>query len=432
MGVWVLWFVTHLPWLGIREQISIPAIVGVWFLCFVVAGRNLAHARAWQVGALAGFVSAFTGLAVVGSKLRPQVEGGGPADPSLTPSAPAIVLGFLVFGTVLGLAGAFLGSRFARPAASAANTPWLARFAWVACLAAAPLLFVGGLVTSTDAGMAVPDWPNTYGSNMFLYPLGPRVPANIYLEHAHRLFGTLVGFAAIILTVWVWVSRTSSFVKWWATGLLLFIIAQGLLGAARVLENSRWMAAFHGVSAQVIFAGMVALAVYLSPWYAGLAAGGAQPGARRLRAFATATLHTLFIQLALGAVYRQFRHTHVLWTHAAFATVVLLVAIIAGFAAMSFLKDASDPRPGARVRRAGGALVGVVAVQFVLGWIAFMVTAGQSLDTSSVPQALVRTAHQANGALLIGVVAYLVVIAKQLARATPPVVGGVEPARAGG
>ena len=68
-----------------------------------------------------------------------------------------------------------------------------------AVVAVAPLLFVGGLVTSTNSGMAVPDWPNTFGSNMFLYPLGPRAQPDVYLEHSHRLFGTLVGLATLKL-----------------------------------------------------------------------------------------------------------------------------------------------------------------------------------------------------------------------------------------
>lgn len=416
-GVWVLWFVTHLPYLRLPEHLTMPVIVAAWFACFVAAGWNLARRDAWKAGALAGLFSALVGLPVIGSKLRPQMVEGGPADPNVIPAAPAMVLGFVLAGVTLGLVGTFVGSRLRRgDARGSEGVDWLHRFAWVTCATAAPLLFVGGLVTSVDAGMAVPDWPGTYGSNMFLYPLGPRVPAGIYLEHAHRLFGTLLGMAAIVLVIWAWCSRHSTFVKVWATGLLLFIILQGVLGGGRVLADSRMMAAFHGVAAQVIFAGLVALAVFVSPAYPTLLGAGGG-GSKRLRIFATAALHTTFIQLVFGAIYRQLRHSHVLWTHAAFAMVVLVLAIIAGFAAMAFLRDAEEPRPGRGIRRAGGLLVGVVFVQFVLGWAAFMVTSGQSLDTTSIPAALVRTAHQANGALLVGVAAYLVVMARQVTRA---------------
>src|SRR5206468_11080712 len=49
--------------------------------------------------------------------------------------------------------------------------PWLDRFAWLTAGATFLLLGLGGLVTSHEAGLAVPDWPTTYGYNMFLFPL---------------------------------------------------------------------------------------------------------------------------------------------------------------------------------------------------------------------------------------------------------------------
>ena len=48
------------------------------------------------------------------------------------------------------------------------------------------LLCSGGLVTSHGAGMAVPDWPNSFGYNMFLFPVS-RWVGGIFYEHTHRL-----------------------------------------------------------------------------------------------------------------------------------------------------------------------------------------------------------------------------------------------------
>src|SRR5213080_4043730 len=63
-----------------------------------------------------------------------------------------------------------------------------------------PLIFMGGLVTSHGAGMSVPDWPNSYGYNMFLFP--PRLwIGGILYEHTHRLMGTVVGFLSILLVI---------------------------------------------------------------------------------------------------------------------------------------------------------------------------------------------------------------------------------------
>ena len=83
---------------------------------------------------------------------------------------------------------------------------WLHRFALLTTLATFPLLFVGGLVTSTGSALAVPDWPTTFGHNMFLYPLSGMVGGILY-EHSHRLLGALVGFLTIILSALVVVER---------------------------------------------------------------------------------------------------------------------------------------------------------------------------------------------------------------------------------
>ena len=63
-----------------------------------------------------------------------------------------------------------------------------------------PLIFLGGLVTTHGAGMSVPDWPNSYGYNMFLFPVSQWV-GGIFYEHLHRLKGTLVGFLAVMLAL---------------------------------------------------------------------------------------------------------------------------------------------------------------------------------------------------------------------------------------
>jgi len=53
------------------------------------------------------------------------------------------------------------------PASASAlrHQPWLCRFAVFTAGATLVLICFGGLVTSHGAGLAVPDWPNTYGYN---------------------------------------------------------------------------------------------------------------------------------------------------------------------------------------------------------------------------------------------------------------------------
>ena len=48
--------------------------------------------------------------------------------------------------------------------------PALFWFAVLNAVATFLLIGLGGLVTSHEAGMSVPDWPTTYGYNMFLFP----------------------------------------------------------------------------------------------------------------------------------------------------------------------------------------------------------------------------------------------------------------------
>ncbi|HEX4796392.1 MAG TPA: COX15/CtaA family protein [Humisphaera sp.] len=86
-----------------------------------------------------------------------------------------------------------------RPAA----TRRLHFIALLTALATFPLIFMGGLVTSNHAGMSVPDWPNSYGYNMFLFPPSQWVGGILY-EHTHRLAGTIVGFLSVMLALFAW------------------------------------------------------------------------------------------------------------------------------------------------------------------------------------------------------------------------------------
>lgn len=48
--------------------------------------------------------------------------------------------------------------------------------------------------------MAVPDWPTTYGYNMFLFPVSQWV-GGVLDEHTHRLWASGVGLLTVILAV---------------------------------------------------------------------------------------------------------------------------------------------------------------------------------------------------------------------------------------
>src|SRR4051812_11382013 len=96
------------------------------------------------------------------------------------------------------------------------------------------LILAGSLVTSHDAGLSVPDWPTSYGWNMFSFPLSMCV-VNIFYEHDHLLIASSVGFLSVILAVWLWIADARPWMRWFGVAALGAVIAQGVLGGITVL-----------------------------------------------------------------------------------------------------------------------------------------------------------------------------------------------------
>jgi len=412
--LWVTWFITHLPWLQVPEHISLPILLGVWLVALTfAAGRAAAaaHRSTLAIGAMVGLASAIPILPLLGTKTSELANAADPSVVNVRPDAWMIALGFLGAGTALGVIGGVVRSML--PASKVESRDWLPHFALVAIASVAPLLFVGGLVTSTSSGMAVPDWPNTFGSNMFLYPLGPRAAAPIYLEHSHRLFGTLAGFTTLVLMIGVLTSRRSGWEKALVVGIFSLVCVQGILGGTRVNLDSRLMAMIHGVLAQLIFGLLAALATYMSAAYA-QAGDLTSPSGRKFRMLATAALHTMVLQLVMGAFYRHFRHIHVLYTHIALSLVVVIACTAGAFVAIA-IANARSGATGRTLGHLGRATIVVVFLQFLLGWAAFL-AAGSGPSAGTPWEAIDRTAHQANGALLLLLVAANFVLARRLPR----------------
>src|SRR5204862_4985713 len=84
---------------------------------------------------------------------------------------------------------------------NSASKPWLHRFAWLTAAVTLALIGVGGMVTSRGAGLAVPDWPNSFGYSMFLFPVSKWI-GGIFYEHTHRLVASCLGVLVVILTRW--------------------------------------------------------------------------------------------------------------------------------------------------------------------------------------------------------------------------------------
>src|SRR5262249_19662386 len=147
--------------------------------------------------------------------------------------------------------------------------PWPHRLVVALALVTFPLIWVGGLVTTYDAGMAVPDWPGTYGYNLFLYPWQSWIaaPWDLFIEHGHRLLGAAAGFIAIALVVTVLTTGRRPWLRRAACGVLVLVVLQGVLGGARVMLDQRIVALLHGCVGPLFFAYLAAMIVTTSEWW---------------------------------------------------------------------------------------------------------------------------------------------------------------------
>jgi heme a synthase len=300
---------------------------------------------------------------------------------------------------------------------SAKHSPWPFRLAVALALGTFPLIWVGGLVTTTDAGMAVPDWPGTYGYNLFLYPWQTWLfgPWDLFIEHGHRLLGAAVGMIAIafVAVVWIWDSRT--WLRYAALGALALVIFQGILGGARVLLDQRVVALVHGCVAPLFFAYAASLVVFTSRSWRAAGEPSAQAAGRRLTHAAWILCGIAYVQIVLGAMLRHplfdmpslFRGAVLL--HVIVAVVLLVQAVMFHISALR-----SGCLAGRGVRWGSLLTVLLLAGQVTLGaasWVvkyswpawldAFQFAAAFVIEEKSIGQSMIVTAHVACGALIL-------------------------------
>jgi cytochrome c oxidase assembly protein subunit 15 len=189
------------------------------------------------------------------------------------------------------------------PAPSTQHSAWLHRIALLTAIATFPLIFMGGLVTSHQAGMSVPDWPNSYGYNMFLFPPHLWIGGILY-EHTHRLMATIVGFLSIILTIAAWKTEPRPWAKWLATSVLFTVILQGVLGGLRVVLVKLDLAIVHACLAQAFFCLAALTALVTSKWWQKTSGPTVRPSTIRL---AVICVLMIYLQLIIGATMRHYQ-----------------------------------------------------------------------------------------------------------------------------
>lgn len=182
---------------------------------------------------------------------------------------------------------------------------WLSRYALLTAVATLVLICFGGLVTSHEAGMAVPDWPNTFGYNLFFFPISKWV-GGIFYEHTHRLVAAGVGFLTTVLAVWLWLKETRPWLRWLGVIAFLAVVLQGVLGGLRVVLFKDEIGIFHAALGQLFFVLTSSIALFSSRWWLNARRSTLPDDAGLRRLFLLATL-LIFGQLILGAT---MRHQH--------------------------------------------------------------------------------------------------------------------------
>jgi cytochrome c oxidase assembly protein subunit 15 len=188
-----------------------------------------------------------------------------------------------------------------------ARTRWLHRFAFFTAIATLFLICSGGMVTSKGVGLAVPDWPTTFGYNMFLFPVSKWV-GGILFEHTHRLIASTVGFLTIILAVWLWRAENRRWLRGLGFAALALVILQGVLGGLRVTLLKDEIGVFHACLAQLFFGVLVVITLATSRlWQRMSEEKFPAAGIKTLARIAIVATLVIYAQLALGAT---MRHQH--------------------------------------------------------------------------------------------------------------------------
>ena len=315
----------------------------------------------------------------------------------------------------------------------------------------AVLLCFGALVTTYDAAMAVPDWPGTYGHNMFLFPISEWLvggPWDLFLEHGHRLLGATVGLLSLILAAACFRWETRGVVRGLATAAVVLVVLQGVLGGMRVLLDDRTIAKVHACTGPLFFGVAIALATLTgrrarvavrSPWLARLS---------------FALVAAAYAQLVAGAQLRHidaavvdpltFRWLVVAHLVGAGVVALLAVAVTATAWATAFMPVVAQPaaETAARSKRPLIWSTGVfllVACQIVLGaaaWLAnwgvpdgwigriFAAWVTSPVEARSLWNASVVTGHVVLGMMIFGMAVVLAISCGHAERDTTAAASG--------
>lgn len=395
---WIIAYILRLPGDFIPPVAIGLTLLAVQFLGAVAAGKHAGAIPGWRVGLAAGLVTSALNLLIVLSAFSGETpEQGGGLEPFRA------IVAYLPLGAVIGAIGGAIGGR--NKSQSDIEPNWIGLFAVLNTAGAFALLVVGGIVTSAGAGLAVPDWPASFGANMFLFPLS-RMTGGVFIEHAHRLLAVLVALNTAALLVWSLIARTPNLARAVVALASVMVIVQAVLGGIRVIEVAAVAGLIHGVLGQLYVATLAVAAATLSRTWRSGTSPALSPAAGGQRTLNLIALIALVVQIGFGAAVRHFDlQAHALWSHVGWSVAVLILLIAAGVRGQKLLGHA-----GAALRRSAVAVRHTVVLQMILGVVA-LIAAIVFRDAETPPplSIILRTPHQAIGSALLIAAALLTV-----------------------
>lgn len=271
---------------------------------------------------------------------------------------------------------------------STSTPPVVFRFSVFLSCSIVVLLMAGALVTSHDAGLAVPDWPLSYGSLM------PPMVGGIFWEHGHRMIATLVGVFTIVLAILLARFEPRRWVRNLGWTALLLVIAQGVLGGITVKYLlPPPVSTAHATLAQLFFVTIISITLFTSTWWQSELPLLEDTGTPRLRGLAALTTFAIFLQLILGA---GFRHgAFGILPHLVGAALVLFLVILTGRTVRKRFGKTCD------LRRWGILLQAVLGIQILLGLAAYWAVAQAAREAPTSIYVVLTVAHVLGGALTL-------------------------------
>lgn len=282
--------------------------------------------------------------------------------------------------------------------------PALHRFSIVLAVSVFLLIVAGALVTSNNAGLAVPDWPTSFGS---LYKIPPMV-GGVKFEHGHRMLAELIGLLTVIFAIWTQLRDSRKWMKQLGWFAVVLVIIQGIFGGVTVKWHLPWYTStIHGILAQSFFALTVLFTVFNGRrWMETEPTATPQKNSFDLRQLSWLAIGVIYMQLFFGAA---FRHSATWKFSAASAWVfpfqfhvygAILATIVLFWVCMRALTAYPQIKP---VRGMAIAILALLIAQLAFGLTSYFMRelGGRDAIAPTAGMIHVTVTHVAVGALLL-------------------------------